>query len=894
MMTKRFFYILTAVFVLCLSVNCFAAEGEFDAIYSENFESGSVPSNAETGDNISVNVKNGELLLESASVFGFAVNDDGTTDFSGFSMPNFENAKIRELSEPKEYNGIEYYYSYGSNEGYLTGEIDGKKAQQILTFHNGSETSDPRRTNVLKLVPDDSFINSISGISDVTFDVELYANEEYGSNNMIYFAYTDTSGTTKYTYISQADMLAAKEANGGDPWVTVSKSLTDVDLTKPLNGKTTYFGKQQYNIEISGGYQLPYSNYIRSFSIHKTVDESSDSSLEYDKSAGTASAVKLPVSTSSIFGDAMISFELKIPNDESILGDIMYNSGHNSFEAYVADADGKPMVRFEIDIDTARDIDKQASIYLTSAVNGDAYVNIPVAQVPLAALAEPIAVEIITNREGKTYTASVSAGGSKQEIPGTLPLLNSADYADAQYVVFGIHPQSYAACIAVDNISASARMPQEYVYCTDDTDSLTLPQIQSPVKGNFDLPSIGSMHGSQITWDTSNSDVISIDGFLAVVNGAENERTVTLTATITNGEFTRTKDFDITVAAFGNMYSNISDINSAVDVSNVDGKLNIKLTINSPGTTQPITFMAIASDKATGAITDRKFDTKSASSRFGSVNFEIIGLAAGSNDDVNYYIWDENRVSLINLAPTDISNLIITPKVGVINIGWDESFDDNGAVIYNVYRDDVLIAETAENKYNDTAVENHAKHEYKVVAYDTNGNGSNPASDSAALAAVTDYWQADDEDGEYTTVKWTHATSKDTSSMYSENATLGDVKCVMAPVKGVKPYYICFDLMASHDIKQDVECAAVVRVTYYDGNGKLNLRYMANNANKYKVLSENMTNSGTWKTKTYELSDVKLYATDGVWSNHNFIFYTDTDKELYVSRVEVMTAEKFR
>ena len=267
MMTKRFFYILTAVFVLCLSVNCFAAEGEFDAIYSENFESGSVPSNAETGDNISVNVKNGELLLESASVFGFAVNDDGTMDFSGFSMPNFENAKIRELSEPKEYNGIEYYYSYGSNEGYLTGEIDGKKAQQILTFHNGSETSDPRRTNVLKLVPDDSFINSISGISDVTFDVELYANEEYGSNNMIYFAYTDTSGTTKYTYISQADMLAAKEANGGDPWVTVSKSLTDVDLTKPLNGKTTYFGKQQYNIEISGGYQLPYSNYIRSFSI---------------------------------------------------------------------------------------------------------------------------------------------------------------------------------------------------------------------------------------------------------------------------------------------------------------------------------------------------------------------------------------------------------------------------------------------------------------------------------------------------------------------------------------------------------------------------------------------------------------------------------------------------
>ena len=159
---------------------------------------------------------------------------------------------------------------------------------------------------------------------------------------------------------------------------------------------------------------------------------------------------------------------------------------------------------------------------------------------------------------------------------------------------------------------------------------------------------------------------------------------------------------------------------------------------------------------------------------------------------------------------------------------------------------------------------------------------------------MTDYWQADDEDGEYTTVKWTHATSKDTSSMYSENATLGDVKCVMAPVKGVKPYYICFDLMASHDIKQDVECAAVVRVTYYDGNGKLNLRYMANNANKYKVLSENMTNSGTWKTKTYELSDVKLYATDGVWSNHNFIFYTDTDKELYVSRVEVMTAEKFR
>lgn len=75
-----------------------------------------------------------------------------------------------------------------------------------------------------------------------------------------------------------------------------------------------------------------------------------------------------------------------------------------------------------------------------------------------------------------------------------------------------------------------------------DTKALT---IADNVSENFVLPTEGE-NGSQITWTSDNSSVV-IDGANADVSAIEEETTVTLTATITKGEYERTKEFKVTI-----------------------------------------------------------------------------------------------------------------------------------------------------------------------------------------------------------------------------------------------------------------------------------------------------------------------------------------------------------
>lgn len=82
----------------------------------------------------------------------------------------------------------------------------------------------------------------------------------------------------------------------------------------------------------------------------------------------------------------------------------------------------------------------------------------------------------------------------------------------------------------------------------EDKNALALENTNG-VKGSFTLPTSGSINASEITWQSSDSSVISIDGDKAVVTRPEEDAAVTLTATIQSGEAKATKEFVVTVVA---------------------------------------------------------------------------------------------------------------------------------------------------------------------------------------------------------------------------------------------------------------------------------------------------------------------------------------------------------
>ena len=75
--------------------------------------------------------------------------------------------------------------------------------------------------------------------------------------------------------------------------------------------------------------------------------------------------------------------------------------------------------------------------------------------------------------------------------------------------------------------------------------------VKDTVTGNLTLPTKGSVEGCTISWKSSNPDVISNDGKVTRPKEGEANVEVTLTATVTYGDISQTKDFAVTVVAVG-------------------------------------------------------------------------------------------------------------------------------------------------------------------------------------------------------------------------------------------------------------------------------------------------------------------------------------------------------
>lgn len=91
-------------------------------------------------------------------------------------------------------------------------------------------------------------------------------------------------------------------------------------------------------------------------------------------------------------------------------------------------------------------------------------------------------------------------------------------------------------------------------------DALT---IQTDVLEDFTLPILG-LHEAVIDWESSDP-AITIDGAEASITRGEENQIITLTATLTLGEFTLTKDFEVTVLALEVTYFDTFELTITVE-----------------------------------------------------------------------------------------------------------------------------------------------------------------------------------------------------------------------------------------------------------------------------------------------------------------------------------------
>ena len=880
MIRRRF---IAAVLAVACSVTVGAAAADnWNTMFEQDFSSvpdGTVlPEAYKSGNtNFDAQIKNGRLEMKSDSVCGFEIGDDTSVKSHGMDFAYFEN-KVSKRSEPVEFEGVIYeYQGLGGNVSYITVEKDGKGAimQRTYTYTGkfGADGVEQTKENVLRtnFARIHADAEGIFTADDNTAILEavVYANEENADTNFIKFRYSGNDGKTKSVDVTQEQLLALKEANGGDPWVTVRFELTDIDMT--VKGV-----EKRYNFSINTPEYTRDVNYIHSLTVRKP-DESEK--LEYNSAAKRIIA---PVSTTSLFGDVRVSFDLTIPSGNRLIEGINYNDGHNGFAAYIADEKGNAMARVEGDA-IGGDSPK---LKLTTSGKELCEVDL---------LDKTLTITVQTDRENRTYSVTVADGGDELAKADGISLMNEGDFADMQYFAFEHNADSTALMTALDNISVSAALPEEYTNCADDYEALDIPQAGgTPVKANFELPTVGSIHASNITWESSDDSIISIAGNTAVISGAENERTVTLTATVTNGAYSFSKQFEVRIAAFGAMFSDISDIYSAVKTTETADGINASLRLSTPGIIGNITFAAISSDKNTGAITDRKYDVRTSASSFGALNFAVSGLKKNANDEIKYYLWDENNVSLINLAPTDIKSLEAAPKVKAVVLKWDECFDDNDSLIYKIYRGGAYIGETADNTYTDTDVTEGTAYDYSVVPFDTNDNRALDAAVQTATLTITDYWTAESANA----VQGMFA-SDPVRAAYVEETTDNGEKCIMAPA--VRPEGGVYGIYYHAENIKSTDNDVVVSVTYLDGDGQLIFFYNkimpegATDSGVYNprvTLVDKMTGTNTWKTVTHRMTDAQ-FRKSAKLSAGDFGFTNVVGKPLYVKKVEVIKGELY-
>lgn len=892
---QRFLCIFFIIGMFTVLFNGNTAQSVYDAewksIYVQDFSSEVNLDKTENTSFFSVKT-DGSLNVSSHSICQFTVNSENLSSGEnciGISVA-YPNARITRLPQPLEFEGMTYEYTGSGNNTHFIEEIDGKKALKLFTYINAGKygTSDDKsvvlRTNSPRLSVEDGHFTSED--NSVTVEIECYSTAQNDEDNCLRIYYPNTQGVTKAYTITQQKMREK-----GDGWVKFVINLTDVDLTKKLGeGNTFKILEDNYSSNV---------NYIHSFKVYKTPDTSADdvSFTENDKS------VSLSFGDRAVVGNVRAKFDVLIPSGDTVSNTIPFNTGSNAIRAGLLDKNKNAALLFEINLNDNRTEADSGRIYVLYG-DGDGAENKRLIYTGNL-YGRTLSFSAETNREEKTFSAKIFDSGeelfSGEDFTGGL--LNSNSYEDIQYFTVIQSGLSHAVMCAADNISIEAQQIMDYSYCAEDCAAIEklMPKSGADVTENIQLPTIGEIHQSSITWESSNTNAAEIvNGSLLLLKRNEKNENVTIKATVVCGGAVLTREFDYCILGVGKIYSDITaDIKKSVSESLAEnGTITASLKFNNYKITGRITFAAVVSNKITGEKVGTYTDVKNISTTYQDNSFCIENIVKGENDHTEYYLWDENNVSLRNNAPTDIENILCTAKAKAVHLSWEQSYDDNEATVYEIYRNGVFVKETEECSYIDKSVKQDTNYNYEVKVRDTNRNSANGAVLSAKTKKMLS-WNEGTQDGVETV-----AVTDPERAAYSIKTTVSDSNentstCMCAPPSkrsGGGAYAIFFKapkIGNANDI--------AVEVTYLDTDGYLNMSYTeirpdgaleSTSYNKNVRLVNSMTNTRTWKTITYVLHGAQFRQSTNM-SLADIGFSAGADKYLYIKKIAVIAEEDY-
>ena len=833
----------------------------------------------------STEIKDESLVLKSDSLCYYRLNDaenpNGESNAHGITLQCIPGVVVTELEKPITVGGIEYKYRGPGNAAVHISEAGGKNALMQSTYVNLAADANPDtvtnytlRTNATRLVVDKNRFESTD--NDIMLELEYYTEDVDGNRCNVTYPTKDGSAKTVTAYNA-----AQIKKDGSGQWNKVTVELDGVDFTKYIKEGSGY--ERSILLETSENKV----NYFHSVSLYKK-DESDI------KDAEVHNVVQMQLPADEMYGDTQVSFDLKLPSGEKCAEEYEYNSGKNIMSVNVLNPDKveAATVLYEVTDDTAK-------IY---AVSDTEKLLVYDGEIKDKTFRYTISV----NLTEKTYTVSVYEGTElKGETEDSVAIKNQDKISGPcviQYVNAKHNPHSKALLSVFDNIEVSVSENENFRNCMEDAENIKLKVLAGgSVINDFDLPVSGSLHSSNIEWRSSDESVIEVVNggaeTFARVKQYETDRSVSLYAMVTNGGFSVEKRFDFTVKAQTDTYLQRG---KAEITTEGDGSVSAKISLKNPGTTgaKTITFAVLSVDGVTGDTRDQKFDVKTNIPTYGTLNFEISGLQKNSGDKIVYYLWDENNISLLNNAPTDISNLKTENRVRGVRLLWEESYDDYNAIdYYAIYRDGELIARCTDTEYIDTEAVCDKEYSYTVTPIDTNENYGAGASGEGRKINMPYYLEpigkdeaSINENGNGIYMSYRDDPARTAYTEYAEvtDANRNTVKCRYVPNGKYIGFY-------TDKNKISAKNKIAVKITYLDTKGKLTFKYntvIPNGQEDSSVYAEKeiycgeMTNTNTWKVLTVELEDAQ-FRESLFMSGSDFALQTTAGGGVYVRKAEL-------
>ena len=258
------------------------------------------------------------------------------------------------------------------------------------------------------------------------------------------------------------------------------------------------------------------------------------------------------------------------------------------------------------------------------------------------------------------YSAGNTGTSSYQEITGT---------TGREYTIPENMAGNYLSFMLYDTVSREYKMLSSPVRIATaeerllkaDASALTLDTSDIRAATTIALPATGSVNGSAITWASSDSSIIDPATGVVTLPGS-GIRTVTLTATLTRGEATACRNFDIRVWSQAELDKEAAKSELQKLVERLDG--TITLTPEYGRDTNVNTMLSAKIDDSSIAVSVSKVE-------------EVYGGAGIAADGtITYFFVDPNTTPLVHNGSYNVTFALSkagateTLQVPVV-IGWD-------------------------------------------------------------------------------------------------------------------------------------------------------------------------------------------------------------------------------